>query len=130
MQTPPSPPSTLAWYLLALATPLASGLSVLFTYLFTRPKQSADIHESRARTLKTEAESRQIDSDIIQKAYQRLEQLEEIVRNMGVSKLTDESRIRALEWEAALSKQREELLNQQIRLAHAELETLRQPRTG
>lgn len=62
--------------LLGLATILSNALTAFFTYVFTRPKQSADIH-------KTEAEAQDIQSSIMMKIYGRLDDYENTRRRLN-----------------------------------------------
>lgn len=129
----PAPTSTLptlAYVLLTLASVFSGAIGSLLTYLFTRPKQSADIHKTNAEANKTEAETRQIDSGILFQAFKRLDELETITRTQNAAIIALERGKADLEWELGLSEQREKVQAESIRLAHAELETLRKPRTG
>jgi hypothetical protein len=85
---PDSPPSfafsPLVLALQAVAMALATAFGSFITYLLTKKSQSANIHKIEAETVKTEAESRQIDSAIITNAYKRLDELEVMNRGQGL----------------------------------------------
>lgn len=127
---PPYSLTTLLSGLAALASIIGIPVSSLLTYFLTRPKQSADIHKTSAEAGKIEAETRQIDSAIADRAYERLDQLEAIIHQMNLDKVKAVADFARLEWQLGLADQREKVLNQQITLAHAELETLRKPRVA
>lgn len=129
MQTP-APTSafpTLAYVLLTLATVFSGAIGSLLTYIFTRPRQSAEIHKTNAETGKTEAETRQIDSEILFAAFKRLEDLENVVRDQTGEIIGLQRDKAGVEWKLSLSEQREKIHVEELRIANAELKLLRRP---
>jgi chaperonin cofactor prefoldin len=130
MQTP-APTSTLptlAYVLLALATIFAGALGALINHLFNRPVQSASVHKTNAETGKTQAETRQIDSEILLRAFERLDDLETITREQNGQIIALERDKAEAEWKLSLSEQREKVHLEELRIANAELELLRKDR--
>src|SRR5260370_40270027 len=125
MQTPPSqslPP--MAYALMALATVFGATISSLVTNLLNRRKQSADTDLTKAQTVKTQAESRQIDSAILSRAYDRIEDFKVIVGDKNIE-IIDLQRDKArLDWELDLAKQREKIYVEELRVLKAEVQML------
>lgn len=111
--------STLAYVLLGLATIFSNVLTAVFTYLFSRPKQSADIH-------KTEVEAQDIQSSIMVKIYTRLDEYENTRRELNETIADLENRNFNLEY-AGRQKDTEnkrllseiEILDRQVQKARA-----------
>lgn len=121
MQNSTSP--TLTTYLsglAALASLVGIPVSSILTYFLTRPKQSADIH-------KTEAETRQIESSIMMKIYERLDDYE-TMRQRDSNRIADlenrnfdlECAGRAKDSEERRLKSEMEILNLQVQKAKAQ----------
>lgn len=117
--------SPLAVALHAIAIAIASAVSALLAHFLTKRRQSADIHKTNAETGKTQAETRQIDSEILLRAFERLEELEEMNRNQGSEIIILERGKAETEWRLSLSEQREKIHIEELRLANAELKLLR-----
>lgn len=117
--------STLAYILAALATIFTNIATALITYLFTRPKQSAEIHKTNAETGKTQAETRQIDSEILFQAFKRLDDLETITHTQTGEIIALQRAKGEVEWKLSLSEQREKIHLEELLLAQAELDMLR-----
>ena len=124
---PPFSLTTLAYILWLVATVLTNAVTGFVTYLLSRRKQTAETSAIEAGRIKIEAETRQIDSAIVLKAYERLDQLEAIIHQMNLDKVHYAATIGQLEWKLGLAESREKVMNESIRLAHAELEMLRMP---
>jgi hypothetical protein len=117
----------------AIAIPVASLLSAVAGYLFGRPQQKAKVELTRAevefqaaQTHKTDAQARDIDSRIFQRAYERLDELEVMNRAQAQTIIEIESKRSRLEWELELAKQREAVQTLTICQAQEELAVLRE----
>ena len=124
----PTTLSPLVAALFFLANTFTAALSSLLTQFFLRRKQTADIARSGSLNYKTEAEAREIDSRIIAAAHVQLAEFAAALRHKTAEQDEDRRLIANQAWELSLAEQREKLLDQQVRLAHAELEVLRKPR--
>lgn len=113
---------------MSLAGILGSLLTVFINKLLGRRRESVETSEISARTSKTEAETRQIDSAIVNNAYKRLDELEAIIHAMNIEKQKLIGENVKLDWELSLSQSRERIQAETIKQAHAELELLRKPR--
>lgn len=96
MEQTPSP-SILPTILAGFAA-LATFLGIPLTYLFTRRKQKADVSQVNAETHKTEAETRQIDSAIALRAFERLDDLELIIDELRIERRADKKKLEDMEW--------------------------------
>lgn len=121
--------SSLNTALVALAA-LASILGIPLTHFLTKRKQVTDERVALAGIHKTDAETREIDSRIINEAYEKMEEYGQTVQNLRIQSTWDQVEIKRLEWELSLSAGREKVLEEQVKLAHAELLMLRKPRLG
>lgn len=90
-------------------------------------KTNAETRQTDAGTRKTEAETRQIDSTILLKAYDRLDDLEQINHDQGLRITLLEQEKTKVTWELGLSQQREKIHVEELALANAELRMLRGP---
>lgn len=106
--------------LLGLATILSNALTAFFTYVFTRPQQSADIH-------KTEAEAQDIQSSIMMKIYGRLDDYENTRRRLNEAIADLENRNFDLEYagrqkdaENQRLKSEMDILDRQVQKARAQ----------
>ncbi len=84
MDSPPPTSTTLPNLIYILASSLTTLLVALGGFFFLRRQRSADVHKTNADTRKLEAESRQIDSTILLKAYERLDDLESVSRQQAI----------------------------------------------
>lgn len=112
-----APTSFLPTILSGLAA-VATFLAIPISYFLGKRKQSADISEVNARTLKTQAEARQIDSAILLEAYTRLDELQDIIHSMSVKSTLDDQIKADLEWKV----RRMPLLEMQLRKSLATLQ--------
>lgn len=127
--TPPLSLPTILLGLTAVANFLASIVTGFLTWLLTRRKQTADIQQSSALTRKTDAESLQIGSAILFRAFTQLEKFEDLTHKMHLEEIQNKLQIGELEWDGKQKDLAIGILEEQLRQAHAELLILRQPRT-
>jgi len=106
--------------LAAIASLVGIPVSSILTYLFTRPKQSAEIH-------KTEAEAQEIQSSIMMRIYRRLDDYEIVRQRLNEAIADLENRNFDLEYasrvkDSRIKQQSEEItiLNLQIQRARAQ----------
>lgn len=118
--------STMFLALWGIVTTIASGLSAWFAHHLTKRQQSATVHKTEAETAKTEAEARQIDSAILMKAYERLDEYEQIRQRQSEAIATLENRNFDLEFEGRVKDGENrrlqgeiEILNLQVQKAKA-----------
>lgn len=111
----------------AIASLFGIPSTAVLTHFLTRRMYSAGIHKTNAETGKTEAETRQIDSTILFKAYERLDDLEQINHDQGLRITALERERQEVDWKLSLSEQREKIHIEELRLANAELRILREP---
>lgn len=121
--------SSLSTIFLGIAA-LASLFGIPLTHFLTKRKQSTDEKVALAGIHKTDAETREIDSRIINEAYEKMEEYGQTVQNLRIQSSWDQAEIKRLEWNLSLAAGREKVLEEQIKLAHAELLVLRKPRLG
>lgn len=117
--------AALPYALVGLANIITAAISSFITYLIARPKQAVDIHKSQAEISKTQAETRQIDSNILFEAFKRLDDLETITHQQTGEIIALQRAKGEVEWKLSLSEQREKLHIEQLLLANAELDMLR-----
>lgn len=80
MQSVEQTPHTITGYVLSVLALLVTGggLKALFDWFSNRRKSSAEVVEINARSVKIRAEARQLDSDMVIRASERIEELLEI----------------------------------------------------
>lgn len=112
--------------LAAIASLIGIPVSAILTHFLTRRYRSAKTHQTNAETGKSEAQSRQIDSAIVMRAYTRLDEYEEITRRQSGEITKLEHRVLDLEYEGRTRdaeikrlQAEAEILNLQIQRARA-----------
>lgn len=110
--------AALPYALMGLANIITAAISSFVTYLTLRTKQTADRR-------KTEAETRQIDSNIVFEAFRRMDELETMTREQNDDIIALQRSKAEIEWKLSLSEQREKIHLEELSLAQAELEMIR-----
>lgn len=97
MQQPSSPTglSTVHYVLAGLATILSAAIGALVTFLLKRPKVAPEVDLLQAQAGKTRAEMRSLDGKTLDRAYDRIDELQEIVEALRTEML----RLRPIEQE-------------------------------
>lgn len=122
MENPqPSALPSLANALYPLATFIATVASGLIGLFFGRRQRTAETQKTSAETAKTEAETRQIDSSIVLKAFERLDQFENITREQRLRITELEQREMTLEFQLEGEISKSKRIEAEIRLLNAQV---------
>lgn len=98
MQTDSQSSSLAAYILQALAMILAGGVGSLLTSLFNRRKITPEIDGIEAKAALDRAQARRLDSEIIDRTYERIDELTEIIGDLRV----ENARLQGIEAESKI----------------------------
>lgn len=83
MQTP-QPNSAATYILNAAALALAAGIGSFFSWLFTRKKVNPEIDGINAKATLDRAQARHLDAETVDRAFDRIDDLTEIIASLRV----------------------------------------------
>ena len=104
---------------------MASALNGLLGLFLGRRQRAAESNKTDAETAKTQAEARQIDSSIILKTFDRLEQFENITRQQRLQLTELEQQLMTVEFELEGERAKTKRLVGELQLLNLQIQRAR-----